>query len=361
MSALADAEILALHRDLVATRSVSGEEAAIADRVEAWMKERGWTPRRTGNTVIAIRGEGPLLLLDTHLDTVPAGDGWSRDPWTPTVVDGRVHGLGANDAKASAAAMLAAVAATDADDLPIAVAIALVEGEETSGKGTEATLKWLDSRGHRPAAAVIGEPTGLDVAIAQKGLCVLELVAEGDGCHAANAGAIGAKNAVRELARAITALDDVDVGPPHPELGPTTVEPTRLVGSPAKNALPPRATASLDVRTVPGLGHDALVDRIRNAVKPATLEVISTRLEPIATDADTPIVLAARDARPDATCFASATMSDMVFMRRWPAIKVGPGESARSHTPDEWVAESEILAGAAFYTELIRAFAARVA
>ena len=108
------------------------------------------------------------------------------------MVDGRVYGLGSNDAKAAVAAMTAAFLAFREADLPFTLALALVEGEETRGTGTEAVLAELARRGTPPAAAVVGEPTGLDVAVAQKGLMVLELVARGEACHAAHAARLGA-------------------------------------------------------------------------------------------------------------------------------------------------------------------------
>jgi acetylornithine deacetylase len=359
---ISDAELLALHRELVATPSISGEEKTLADRVEAWMRDHGIAPRRLGNSLLATVGAGPMLLLDTHLDTVPPAEGWTRDPFTATVEDdGRVFGLGANDAKASAAALLGAYTAFVETDLPFTLGLALVEGEETRGIGTEAVLAELAREGRPPAAAVVGEPTDLDLAVAQKGLLILKMAARGNACHAANAGKLGAVNAVRVLARAITALDAIEPVPDHPLLGPTTWEPTLLEGAPAKNMLPGLASATLDIRTTPVLSHDALIERIRaalGALEGVEAELVSKRLEPRETARDARVVRAARKARPGARVYGSTTMSDMVFLKDVPAVKVGPGRSERSHTPDEFVRESEILEGRRFYVDLIRHYAA---
>jgi acetylornithine deacetylase len=233
------AEVLALHRDLVAIRSVSGEEGAIADFAAGWLAGRGVAAERIGNSLLAIAGEGPLLLLDSHLDTVPPAAGWTRDPFAVAVVDGRVVGLGSNDAKASVAAMMAAfVELASGDPLPFALGLALVEGEETRGTGTQNVLAELASRGRSVLAAVIGEPTSLDVAAAQKGLLILELVAHGDTCHAAHAVALGARNAAVALARDLVALDRREIAPPHPQLGPTTLQPTVVQAGSARNVVP---------------------------------------------------------------------------------------------------------------------------
>lgn len=353
---LPDAEILALHRSLVAIRSVSGEEREIADFAESLLRRNGVATERIGQSVLATVGTGPLLLLDTHLDTVPPAPGWTRDPWETAEEGDRIYGLGANDAKASAAAMLAAFLAFREADLPFTLALALVEAEETRGTGTEAVLAELARRGRWPEAAVLGEPTGLDVAIAQKGLMVLELVARGEACHAANAAALGAANAARLLARDLVALEGIDFGKPHPQLGPITLEPTQLRAGTARNVVPAEAVALLDVRTTPVLSPRQIVERIEQAVA-GEVRVLSDRLRPRETAESTLLVGAARQARPEARLFGSATLSDMAFMEGIPAIKCGPGRSERSHTPDEFVLAGEVLDGARFYTRLVRSYA----
>jgi len=355
---IADAEILELHRRIVAMPSVSGEEAAVTALLEEWLGERGATVERVGDSLLALAGDGPLCLLDTHVDTVPPAAGWSRDPHDVAVEDGKVVGLGANDAKASVAAMCAAFLAATEAKLPIAVGLALVAGEETDGHGTEEVLAELERRGRKPVAAIVGEPTGLDVAVAQKGLLILELQTTGTSCHAAHGERLGARNAIRAIARDLVSIERVDLGEDHPHLGGTTLEPTMIHGGTARNVIPTDASAILDLRTTPKVSHDQLVDRISKAVR-GKVHPVSTRLVPRETDEDDPIVRAAVAARPEAKLFGSATMSDMVFMDRISAVKVGPGQTERSHTADEFVLESEILDGARFYEALLAAYAER--
>lgn len=350
---LPEREILALHRSIVGIPSVSGNEAELAGFVEERLRQRGAEPVRVGESVLALQGSGPVLLLDTHLDTVPPVPGWTRDPWQAESVDGRVVGLGSNDAKASVAAMIAAFLAFQEVDLPFTLALALVEGEETRGTGTQAILQELSHL--QIEAAVVGEPTGLEVAVAQKGLMVLELSARGDACHAAHAAALGATNAARRLARDLVALEEIDFGPNHPYLGPITLEPTQVRAGTARNIVPPEATAVLDVRSTPALSRSEIVRRIQERVQ-GEVRVLSDRLLPAETPGSAAIVEAARRSRPGIRLYGSSTMSDMAFLGDV-AIKCGPGRSERSHTPDEFVLEEEVLEGARFYTRLIGAYA----
>ncbi|HXU34681.1 MAG TPA: M20/M25/M40 family metallo-hydrolase [Thermoanaerobaculia bacterium] len=352
------ADILALHRLAVSTPSVSGDEGALAEQLAGWLAAHGAWVERFGNTLLAIHeGESPdapIILLDTHLDTVPPAPGWLRDPFVATVEEGRVYGLGSNDAKASVAAMSAAFVACLGQPLPFTLALALVEQEETKGLGTERVLAVLKERGRQLAGAIVGEPTGLDVAIAQKGLLVLELVARGDACHAAHAQALGARNAARELARDLLALEALEF-PTHSTLGPVTIEPTQVRAGTARNVLPAEATALLDVRTTPEVSPEEIALRIGGAIG-AEVRVLSDRLRPRATPEDSPLLTAVLSVRPVARLYGSPTLSDWALIDA-PAIKCGPGRSERSHRVDEYVEEEELLDGVRFYLELIDALA----
>lgn len=355
---LGAAEILALHREAVATPSVSGEEAELADRLTAFLIARGAAPERLGESVFVRAGggskEAPLVLLLSHLDTVPPGSGWKGDPFAPRRQEGKVIGLGANDAKASVAAMTAAFLALAERPLPFAVGLALVEGEETKNIGVARLLTHL---GDQPVlAAVVGEPTGLNVAVAQKGLLVLELSAHGDACHAAHAASLGARNAARLLARDLVALEGLDFGEPHSFLGPITLEPTVVRAGEARNAVPATATAILDLRTTPALAVEAICQRVRERVA-GDLAVVSSRFLPRHTLPEALPVVAAQQARPEARLYGSATLSDWALLGQIPAIKCGPGASERSHTAEEFVFEQEILDGARFYIDWVSALA----
>ncbi len=353
-----DAELLAFHRALVRTPSVSHQERAICDFVQGWLGERGVDVHRVGDNVFAMIGRGPILCMNSHLDTVPPTPAWTRDPYDVRAEDGKVFGLGSNDAKASVAAMTAAFLRLQQRQasLDVRLMLALTCEEETGGKGAEMLVPELRNRGLAPAAAVVGEPTALDVAVAQKGLLIVELKRSGKACHAANARTLGIENPIRRLAADIVGTHDVDWGSAHEMLGDVTAEPTVLAAGSARNTVPAEATCVFDVRTNPEPGHEVLVQRLRQATS-AEVRVISDRLKPCEIRPDHPLVQAARRARPESETFGSRTLSDMVFFRGIPTIKVGPGRTERSHTPDEFVLESEIIEGAHFYEHLALEFA----
>ncbi|MDD5563567.1 MAG: M20/M25/M40 family metallo-hydrolase [Thermoanaerobaculaceae bacterium] len=351
---MTDAELLALHREMVAVPSLSGQEGPLAEFLVGFLAARGVGVERFENSLFAVAGQGPVVCLNSHLDTVPASPGWTRPPHRPQVEDGRVYGLGSNDAKGAGAAMTAAFLrlAARGPDLGVRVVLALAAEEEVGSKGTERLVPELARRGLRPDAVVVGEPTDLEIATSQKGLLVLELVTAGRACHAAHGRALGAPNALRALARDLVALDAVDLGPAHPRLGPVTLEPTMARGGTARNMVPAEASCVLDVRVNPDPAPEEIVARLRAAVS-GELRVASDRLRPYEIAEDHPLVRAALAARPQARTFASRGLSDLVFFTGIPGIKVGPGSSERSHTPDEFVLEGEVLEGARFYERLV--------
>lgn len=348
--------LLAWHRELVATPSVSHEEGRIADLVGARLERHGATVRRIGDNVVATAGQGPRLLFCSHLDTVPATEAWTRDPYDVVREGDRIYGLGSNDAKASVAAMTEVFLDVLARGGPIELTLLLVPEEETGGRGAELSWPTLRDEGFRPDGVVVGEPTALEIADAQKGLLILEMTAHGDGGHSANARATGAVNAMRVLARDLVALEGIDLGAAHPTLGRSSLEPTVTRAGERRNMVPDRATCWLDLRTVPGVAHRDLIARVKERVR-SEVRVHSERLRPIACPGEAAVLAAAREARPEATVYGSRTMSDMVWFREVPAIKVGPGRTERSHTPDEFVLASELVEGAAFYARLAARFA----
>ncbi|MFI5165880.1 MAG: M20/M25/M40 family metallo-hydrolase [Thermoanaerobaculales bacterium] len=356
---MTDGELLALHRAIVGLRSLSREEGPLADYIEERLAGLGVEVERLGDNLVAKCGTGPVICLNSHLDTVPPSPGWRREPFTATVENGRVYGLGSNDAKASVAAMLAAFLRLRArgDALGATVVLTLVTEEEVGSGGTQVVLAELARRGLRPAAGIVGEPTGLDIAVAQKGLLVLELRASGRACHAAHARALGAPNALRILARDLVAIEGVPRGPDNPWLGPVTLEPTVVSGGTARNTVPAEASCILDIRTNPEEAPAELVARLR-AVILGELVVRSERLRPVSISDRHPLVCAAAAARPGSRLFGSRGVSDLAFFDGIPGIKVGPGVSERSHTADEFVLESEIVEGAAFFEQAVLAWAA---
>ena len=339
----------------VAIPSVSGSEGPLSDVVCAELAQAGIPTRRQGNNVWCEVGDAqrPRLLLNSHLDTVPPAHGWSQDPWQPQFGDGRVVGLGANDAKGCVTAMMGAVlAATErlarGEHLGGTVVLALTAEEETSGKGLGTILDSLAPLD----GALVGEPTGLVPMIAQRGLLILRGVARGRSGHPANTPPDSANNAILAAARDLARLPDFDWGLSHPLLGRCHAHVTKIGGGVALNVVPDECEFYLDIRTTPGETHQGLYERLRAALK-SELHVRSERLVAVETRANEPIVSAIRRALPGAQPSGSPAMSDMVYLQGIPSVKIGPGQSVRSHTPDEYITEQELADGAAAYTRIM--------
>jgi acetylornithine deacetylase len=300
------------------------------------------------------RRTGPTLALVSHLDVVPPGNGWTREPFNPTVEGARLYGRGSGDAKASVAAML--WAAKDLADTggPAAgrLLVLLGYGEETKHTTMERAVETAGPID----AAVVGEPTNLDFAVAQRGLMMVDLLAEGDQRHAGYAAADGEfRNAALVLARDLLKLDGLFAERSHPVLGHTTATPTMLDAGVSRNVTPPVAKAILDIRSTPDWTHDEVAHVLRQSLA-SNVVVTSQRLVPCETPADSRLLAVARQLRPQAKTFGSPTCSDWVFLRHVDAVKCGPGTSRRSHTPDEYVDLPEVSEARRFYAGLARAY-----
>lgn len=346
-----------LLRELIAIPSVSGQETELAVFIEETVRRWGLEVLRTAHGVqVEVRGwgPGPTIALASHLDVVPPGAGWTRDPYTPLIEGTRLYGRGSGDAKASVAAMLyAAKDIVDGGGMDAGrLLVILGFGEETKNTTMGAAV---EAAGEIDAA-VIGEPTALDFAVAQRGLMMVDLLAQGDQRHAAYAsGEDGFTNAVQVLSRDLLKLDGLFASRTHPVLGRAMATPTMLEAGISRNITPPVARAVLDVRSTPDWTHEELAQELRTAL---TCDVIVTsrRLVPCETPPGSHLLAIASQLRPAATHFGSPTCSDWVFFREIDAIKCGPGTSRRSHTADEYVDIPEVTAARGFYAELVRAY-----
>jgi acetylornithine deacetylase len=348
-----------LLRDLVAIPSVSGEEAEAAVFVEETARRWGLDVTCDANGIrveLGGRNVGPTIALVSHLDVVPPGSGWTRDPFIPMIEGSCLYGRGSGDAKASVAAMLyAAKDLADSGGINSGRLLLLFGfGEETKNTTMGAAVEAAGDID----AAVIGEPTGLDFAIAQRGLMMVDLLAQGDQRHAGYASSDGEfTNAAIVLARDLLKLDGLFTGRSHALLGRATATPTMLESGVGRNVTPPVARAVLDVRSTPDWTHEELAEELRQSLV-CDVIVTSRRLVPCETPANSRLLATAARLRPDAVHFGSPTCSDWVFFREWDAFKCGPGNSRRSHTADEYVDLPEVTAARAFYAGLARAYLA---
>lgn len=346
---------VALLRELIRFPSLSGDEGPIADFVEAHVTAANVPVQRHGDNVYFSIGEGEdVLVLNTHLDVVPASQGHPFDPFDPVVQDGELYGRGSVDAKASGAAMTTALLelARDGWTPPGGqVMVALTTCEESGGgyNGLE------DLRPQLPPlrAGIVGEPTQLQPCIAQKGLLILKLHAHGTSAHAGRAH-LG-DNAIVRAARDIQRLDALTLDREDPHLGTPLISVTTVDGGTARNVIPDRCTFAVDIRTTPAYTHEEIIEQI-DAVVESEIEVHSDRFVPVATDEDTRIVQACRTALPDAEPFGSPTASDWVFLHDIPVVKLGPGRSTRSHTAGERIDIAEVERAVEVYTSIIQAY-----
>ena len=355
MASTSLAELALLH-ELVAIPSVSGDEEAVARHVESEVRKWGLDVVRdaTGVKVEArARKPGPTLALVSHLDVVPPGQGWTRDPWTPVVEAGRLYGRGSGDAKATVAAMLCAIRDVADAGGPAhgRMMVILGYGEETkytSMPDALATVGTID-------AALVGEPTNLKLSVAQRGLMMVDLIARGDQRHAGYAAGASFTNAAIVLARDLLKLGSLCQEREHPVLGRVTITPTMVEAGISRNVTPPAAQAVLDIRSTPSWSHEEIEEVLRAALE-SEVVVTSKRLVPCETPAHSRLLDVAQRVRPGAATYGSPTCSDWVFLKDRDTIKVGPGTSQRSHTADECVEVSEVTEARRFYATVAREY-----
>jgi acetylornithine deacetylase len=346
-----------LLKELVAIPSVSGTEEGIARFLAETAGQAGLDVVRDDASVtmtVHSGRPGPTLAFLSHLDVVPPGEGWTRDPFTPVVEENRLYGRGSGDAKASVAAMTLAAADVLGALGRGRLVVIMGYGEETR----HSTMGKAVERAGRVDAAVVGEPTNLSAAVAQRGLMMADLIGRGDQRHAGYAGDDGVfTNAITVLARDLARLDGLVNERTHPILGVTTVTPTMLTAGVSRNVTPPAAKAVLDIRSTPAWPHDELARALAERLE-CELVITSDRLVPCETPADSPLLGAVRRVYPAITTFGSPTCSDWVFVRHADAIKCGPGTSRRSHTPDEYVDLPEVTAARSFYAAVAKEYLA---
>jgi acetylornithine deacetylase len=335
---------------LVSTPSVSGNEAEIANNLSGILSGEGFRIQREGNSIWFTLGKGerPNLLLLSHLDTVPPCAGWNRNPFKAHIEDGKIIGLGANDAKASVAAMILTAREIQRVDSEGSITFAFVADEERGGEG----IRTLKPKLGDIDAAVVGEPTGLQVCTAQRGLLILRCTAHGKASHAAHAH-LG-ENAIHKAARDISRLAAMEFET-HEDLGATRAEVTQITGGLSRNQVPDRCEFFVDLRTTPNLDHATVAHEI-GAKLESEVAIHSHRYEPVATKMSEVVVRAALEAAGASVGIASVTTSDWAFLKGIPAVKVGPGDTTRSHRPNEYLLLSELKEGVAFYRRLIHTY-----
>jgi acetylornithine deacetylase len=332
---------------LVAIPSVSGTEGALAEFIARHLSAMGFRVQTLGHNLwFEVGSGGPRLLFVSHLDTVPPCAGWNTDPLKPHWEGESLHGLGANDAKGCVSAMiLAAQMLVGTEGTAV---FAFVREEEVGGKGIAELLPALGPLD----AAVVGEPTSLKVCAAQRGMLVLQCTAKGVSAHVAHA-KLG-ENAVHKAARDMVKLEAMAFDA-HPLLGVTRPVVTQVNGGLARNQVPDLCEFVVDLRTTPNLKDEEVVARLASELE-SQVSVLASGYRPMATDPAHAIVKAALKAAGTKVPVGSDTTSDWAFLGSLPAVKAGPGDTMRSHRPNEWISLKELNAGTTFYAALAREF-----
>ena len=329
-----DNKYITLLQRLIQTPSISGQEDAACTMLQEWMTAEGCTPHRIGNNLWAECGQGETIMLNAHIDTVKPASSYTRDPFGGELEGDTIYGLGANDDGGSVIAMLAVFMELQQAPIPgKRIVLSLTAEEENSGRnGIEMLLPELGPIDY----AIVGEPTSLKMAVAERGLMVLDAEAQGKAGHAAREEGVNAL---------YIALDDIQTlrhyafNKVSPFLGKVKMTTTMIQAGTQHNVVPDICKFVVDIRSN-GLYTNEEILRVLQPMVQSTLTPRSTRLNATATDIELPIVKRAQELGIE--LFGSPTLSNMALLS-CPKIKFGPGDSARSHTADEYIHIDEIL------------------
>jgi len=339
-----------LLKQLISIPSVSRDEKKKADFLEAWLKEKGCIVNRHNNNLWSIApgydSSKQTILLNSHIDTVKPASLWSIDPYCVKEEGGKIYGLGSNDAHASVVSLISTFLKLKDTEQNYNLVLALSAEEEVSGKdGIESILDKLP----KIDLAIVGEPTSLQMAVAEKGLMVLDCESTGKSGHAARNEGV---NAIYEALPDIEWFKNYKFPKLSETLGPVNMQVTIVNAGGQHNVVPDKCTFTVDIRLTDCYSHSEALEIIRKNVK-CKVTPRSTRLKPSAIDINAPIVK--RFKAIGGVCFGSSTMSDQALMP-FPSVKIGPGNSSRSHSADEYIFVDEILQAEKLYFELLNQY-----
>ncbi|WP_235921086.1 M20 family metallo-hydrolase [Foetidibacter luteolus] len=341
-------EAVELLKQLIATPSFSKEEDKTADIIESFLKSKGIEAQRYLNNVWAKNQHydesKPTILLNSHHDTVKPNKGYTLDPFQPIEQDGKLYGLGSNDAGGCLVSLIATfLHFYKQRDLKYNLVLAATAEEEISGKnGVEVLLPLLPSIDF----GIVGEPTLLNMAVAEKGLLVLDCTAHGKAGHAARE---EGDNAIYKALKDIEWFRSYKYDKVSDLLGPMKMSVTIINAGTQHNVVPHECKFTVDIRVNELYTFEEVLDIIHNNVE-CEVQPRSIRLRSTAIAIDHPLVQAGMAL--GRTYYGSPTTSDKALMK-FPALKIGPGDSARSHTADEYIFVEEIYEGVEMYIQLL--------
>lgn len=340
-------EAIEILKSMISIPSFSRDEKNLADFLENYIKEKGFSSKRIENNILLFADSfdpsRKSLLLNSHIDTVKPVSGWNLDPFTPTEKDGKLFGLGSNDAGASLVALLETFFILNNKKLAYNLIFLASAEEEVSGKnGMELAINEL------PVIdlAVVGEPTEMKLAVAEKGLMVLDCVSRGKAGHAArNEG----ENAIYKALKDIDWFKKYTFDKISPFLGQVKMSVTQINAGTQHNVIPDECKFIVDVRSNELYTNEELLSIIKENTT-SEVNARSTRLSSSKTAENHPIIKKAKELNIE--MFGSPTLSDQSLMP-FNSVKIGPGKSERSHTADEFICKNEIQNAIETYVELL--------
>lgn len=340
-------EAVGLLKSLIGIPSLSREEDAAADFLQQYIETHGMETGRKGNNVWCFSPmfstTKPTILLNSHIDTVKPVSGWQKEPFTPTEINGKLYGLGSNDAGASVVSLLHVFMELCRTEQPYNLIFLASCEEEISGKeGIESVLPGLPPI----SFAIVGEPTEMQPAIAEKGLMVLDVTALGKAGHAArNEG----ENAIYKSLQDMEWFRDYRFERESPLLGMVKMSVTQINAGTQHNVIPDRCTFVVDVRSNELYSNEELYGiicpHLSGEVKARSFRLNSSRISEKHPFVEKAIKLGREP-------FGSPTLSDQALMS-FPSVKIGPGRSSRSHMADEYVMIKEIEEAIDLYIRML--------
>ena len=341
-------DAIELLKGMIARPSFSRDEKEVADFLQQAWEKAGYKVNRKGNNLWLIAPnfqlERPTILLNSHIDTVKPASGWTKDPFTPEESEEeRLYGLGSNDAGASVVSLYETFRILSDKEQPYNLIFLASCEEEVSGKnGLESVLSELPP----VTFAVVGEPTGMHPAIAEKGLMVLDCVSIGKAGHAARNEGI---NAITLAMKDIAWFNSFQFPEKSDFLGPVKMSVTIIHAGTQHNVVPDRCEFTVDIRTNEFYSNEKLFELIQSQVD-CEVKARSFRLNSSRTEIEHPFVQ--RAILMGKEPFGSPTLSDQALMP-FPSVKIGPGNSARSHAADEYIGLMEIREAIDVYVRLL--------
>jgi acetylornithine deacetylase len=341
-------DALNLLQEMIATPSFSKEEEEVSFVIEDFFERRHiHTYRRMNNIWVKNKHfspDKPTILLNSHHDTVRPNSGYTRDPFKPEIIDGKLYGLGSNDAGGPLVSLIATfLHYYDREDLAYNLIMAATAEEEISGtNGIESIWSSLTPVDF----AIVGEPTLCGMATAEKGLMVLDCVAKGKPGHAARDEGI---NAIYEALKDIEWVRNYEFPLVSETLGEMKMTVTIINAGRQHNVVPAECSFTIDVRVTDKYTLEETLEIIRANLK-STVTPRSMRMRPSGIDLNHPLVQSAR--KLGLALYGSPTTSDQALIPV-PSVKMGPGDSARSHSADEFIFVDEIYQGIATYIRLL--------